>query len=70
MADAVIEAKLTMPLRRPKNMGPGGARGHELPRPKRVSGLPASGMRWAMSLPVACGGVQTRVFLNDCVVNG
>jgi len=46
-------------------MGPDGALGRELSRPKRVSWLPAYVMMWAMSLPVSCGGVKTHVFMDD-----
>jgi hypothetical protein len=41
--------------------------GHELSRPKRVSWLPAYGMRSATSIPVSCDGVKTYVFMDDSI---
>jgi hypothetical protein len=53
------------PQRPEKTWVPAGASGHELSRPKRASWLPASGMLWATSIPVSCGGVKTHVFMDD-----
>ena len=48
---------------------PEGTCGHELSRSKRVSGLPVYGMLSATSIPVACGGVKTHVFMDDFIVH-
>jgi len=48
-----------------KTMGPGEHLRHEFSHPKRVSWLPAYGGMLATSLPVACAGVKTHVFMDD-----
>ena len=54
-----------MTLSGQKQWIPEGTCGHELSRPKRVSWLPVYGMLSATSIPVACGGVKTHVFMDD-----
>ena len=51
--------KVPLTLNSLKKWVPDGTCGHELSRPKHVSWLPAYGMVWATSIPVACQHTNT-----------